>query len=189
MNTKKKYIILSLAILLVGFGLIGGTFAWYSYSNAESRVSAKVTKDKPNVIFTQTEYINVSTIMPIKDEDRYNYGTKNSFIITFPESLKNYETFIEMNLVDIKIDEELKINAYKYELLENNVIISSGNFSGLEENTMEISPRRVFHFTNLPTTNNYELIIWLSDDGTTQNDLMNKEFSAKINIVTATKKR
>ena len=39
-----------------------------------------------------------------------------------------------------------------------------------------------------PTTYNYELYIWLSDDNTNQNELMNKLFRAKININSATKK-
>ena len=39
-----------------------------------------------------------------------------------------------------------------------------------------------------PKTYNYELYIWLSDDGSNQNNLMNKGISAKINVVSAVKK-
>ena len=42
--------------------------------------------------------------------------------------------------------------------------------------------------TSYPQNYNYELYIWLSDDGTNQNNLMNKGFSAKVSVNSATKK-
>ena len=43
--------------------------------------------------------------------------------------------------------------------------------------------------SNYPQTYNYELYIWLKEDGTNQNNLMNKGFSAKINVSSALKKK
>lgn len=189
MNTKRNYIILSLAILAIGFGLVGITFAWYSYSNAESRVNATGRSDKPSVVFSQTEYIENMAIMPINDEDRYNYGTKNSFIVTVPEKLKNYDISIKINLVDIVMSSKLMINDFKYELLENGIIVSSGNFSNVVDNTIEIFPNKVLNVISYPTAYNYELIIWLSENNGDQNNIMNENFRAKINVISAVKKR
>lgn len=189
MNTKKNYIILSLAILAIGFGLVGITFAWYSYSNAESRVNASSLREKPTVVFSQTEYIESSAIMPIKDEDRYNYGTKNSFIVNILENLKKYDIALQINLVDISMSSELKMNDFKYELLENGVIVSSGNFSNLDSDTIEILPNKTLNVLNYPYAYNYELIIWLSENNGDQNNVMNKNFKARVNVISAVKKR
>ena len=40
-----------------------------------------------------------------------------------------------------------------------------------------------------PTTINYDLYIWLSEGNDDQNDLMNKVFSAKVNVDSAVKKQ
>lgn len=189
MNTKKKYIILSLGILAIGISLVGITFAWYSYSNAESKANASGKTEKPSVVFSQTEYIETTNIMPILDQDRYNYGTNNSFIINVSDRLKYYEIALQINLVDIEISPELKINNFKYELLENDIIVSSGNFSNLKENNLEILPNKVLDISTYPYAYNYKLIIWLSEDGSDQNNLMDKEFKARINVISATKKK
>ena len=49
-------------------------------------------------------------------------------------------------------------------------------------------PMTVLKPQEYPKTYTYEFYVWLSDDGTNQNYLMNKGFSAKININSATKK-
>lgn len=189
MNTKKNYIILTLAILAIGFGLVGITFAWYSYSNAESRVNATSKVSKPSVIFSQTEYIENASIMPILDEDRYNYGMKNSFIVSVPETLKKYDISMQINLVDIVMSSELKTNDFKYELLENGIIVSSGTFSNIIDNTIEIYPNKVLNVINYPFSYNYELIVWLSENNGDQNNVMNKNFKARVNVISAVKKR
>ena len=53
---------------------------------------------------------------------------------------------------------------------------------------MIIMPMTVLDPISYPETYSYELYIWLSDDGTDQNALMNKAFSAKISVNSATKK-
>ncbi len=189
MNTKKNYIVMSLAILAIGFSLIGVTFAWYSYSNAEGRASGSGISEKPSVVFAGTEYIDVSNIMPILDEDRYNYGERNSFVVTVPATLEKYEISIQINLVDISISDELKIDDMKYELLQNDIIVSSGDFSSLEGNVLSILPNQIINVPNYPYSYNYRLIIWLSDNDGDQNYLMDKELRAKINVISAVKKR
>ena len=50
-------------------------------------------------------------------------------------------------------------------------------------------PMKTITSETYPVTYNYDLFIWLSDDGSNQNELMNKVFSAKVNVNSATKKQ
>ena len=166
MEFKKIIIILSITIAIAIGIMFGASYAWYAYKNAETNINGSTIKETPNVIFSQTEYISSNQTIPIKDSDRYNYANKNSFTITIDKNLEEYEKGIEISLININMAEELKNANYKYELLQNNILNPS----------------------TYPTTYSYELLIWLSDDDSNQNALMNKEFSAKININSAIKK-
>lgn len=169
--------------------MLGISYGWYAYSNAESTINGTTIKEIPTVIFSQTEYIYSSTTMPISDEDRYNYANKNSFTVTLGENLSEYETGIEISLKDIAMSNELKIENYKYELLQDNQIISNGNFSSIGSATvLKLMPMTLMNPIKYPHTYTYDLYIWLSDDGSNQNHLMNKGFSAKVNINSAIKK-
>lgn len=169
--------------------MFGVSFAWYQYSNAESNVKGSTIKEKPTIIFSQTEYINSSINMPIEDMDRYRYANKNSFNIIYNEKLKKYEIAIDISLVDINMSEELKNSNYKYELVEDNKTIASGDFSSIgNSSALTLLPTTMVIPQNYPETHEYTLYIWLSDNKTNQNNLMNKKFSAKINVNSAIKR-
>lgn len=189
MEFKKIVIILSITTVVAIGVLFGGSYAWYAYTNAETEINSRTKEEKPTVIFSQTEYLFAKETLPILDEDRYNYGNKNSFTITVGENLRDYQTGIEISLKDIAMSNELKIANYKYELLQNGVTIASGDFSNVG-NAKELSllPMTVLTPTSYPAVYNYELYIWLSDDGSNQNELMNKAFRAKVSVNSATKK-
>ena len=105
-------ILLSVTVSIMFGLLLGMSYAWYAYSNAESNIKATTKKDAPMIVFAQTEYISSTQNMPIYDEDRYRYANKNSFTVTLGENLKEYETGLEIILNEIKIADELKINNY-----------------------------------------------------------------------------
>lgn len=189
MEFKKMIILLSITVSIMFGLLLGMSYAWYAYSNAESNIKATTKKDAPMIVFAQTEYISSTQNMPIYDEDRYRYANKNSFTVTLGENLKEYETGLEIILNEIKIADELKINNYKYELLQNKKVISSGDFSTIGEETMiKLQPMTIMTPENYPYTYIYELYIWLSENETNQNHLMDKVFGAKIDINSAVKK-
>ena len=189
MTLKKNIIVLSITIAVFIGILFGSSYAWYAYNNAESRIGGSTIKEVPTVIFAQTEYLASTITMPINDDDRYNYASKNSFTITIGEDLKKYETAIEISLKDINMSNELKNSNYKYELLQDGILVSNGNFSSINNSTsLKIMPMTKLVNDIFPRTYTYELYVWLSDDGTDQNYLMNKNFSAKINVNSAIKK-
>lgn len=189
MEFKKMIILLSITISIMFGILLGISYGWYAYSNAETNIKGTTLKTTPSIVFAQTEYIESTNIMPIYDEDKYKYGTKNSFSITLSEDLEDYETGIEIILNNINISEELKINNYKYELLQNKTVISSGDFSTIgTSSSIKLQPMTIIKPDTYPYTYIYELYIWLSEDGTNQNYLMDKYFGAKIDINSAVKK-
>lgn len=169
--------------------LLGVSYGWYAYANAESNIKSNTLKETPTIVFAQTEYITSTQNMPIYDEDRYRYANRNSFTITLGKNLQEYETGIEITLDNIKIEEDLKIENYKYELLENKKVISNGNFSNIgDTTTIKLLPMTIMTPGSYPSTYVYEFYVWLSEDETNQNDLMNKKFGAKINVTSAVKK-
>lgn len=182
-------ILLSVTISIMFGILLGVSYGWYAYANAESNIKSNTLKEAPTIVFAQTEYITSTQNMPIYDEDRYRYGNRNSFTITLGKNLQEYETGIEITLDNIKIEEDLKIENYKYELLENKKVISNGNFSNIgDTTTIKLLPMTIMTPNSYPSTYVYEFYVWLSEDETNQNDLMNKKFGAKLNITSAVKK-
>lgn len=189
MEFKKILIVFSIAIIIVTGIVFGASYAWYSYTNAETRVNGSTINASPTIIFSQNEYISSNINTPIYDKDRYTYANKNSFSITLGTDLEEYQTGLQISLQDIKIADELKIPNYKYELLQDGALVATGNFSDIgSSKTKELLGMTVMKPTSYPYTYNYELYIWLSEDETNQNNLMNKSFSAKVNINSAIKK-
>ena len=188
MSNKKTIIIMILAVSFVAAIVIGATYAWYSYENASTAINGTTIKEAPAVIFSQTEFIKDSEIVPIQDKDRYNYATKNSFLVTMGTNLSKYEVNIQISLKNINISEELKTSNYKYELLCDDNIIASSDFSNLSTDKIDLIPMTLLKPETYPHTYKYELLIWLSDNGEKQNDLMNKSFSAQISVISAVKK-
>ena len=169
--------------------LLGISYGWYAYANAETNINIVTKKEAPTVMFAQTEFISATINTPIYDDDRYRYANKNSFTVTVGENLRDYEVGLEIILNDIEISDELRIENYKYELLENKKVIASGNFNELTDtNKIDLLPMTIMNLTSYPTINVYEFYVWLSEDGTEQNNLMNKKFGAKINVNSAVKK-
>ena len=189
MEFKKLLLVLSIAMTIIVGVMFGISYGWYEYSTAQISVKGSTLKELPTVIFAHDDNISVSGIMPIYDDDRYNYAEKNTFTVTIGENLKNYEIAIEIVLSNLKMADELKIMDYKYELLQDGVTVSSGDFSNVGMSTnMSIMPMTIFKPATFPQTYTYELYIWLSENGTNQNNLMDKEFSAKLNVNSAIKK-
>lgn len=188
MEFKRILIVLSITITILMCLMMGVSYGWYAYENAQSTVSGSTIKEAPTVIFSQTEYISSTQTLPILDKDRYNYANKNSFNVTIGENLREYQVAIEISLVNISMSDELKIANYKYELLQDGITIATGNFENLDVTTIKLMPMTIVNPLGYPQTYTYELYIWLNDDGTNQNNLMNKGFNARVNINSAVKK-
>lgn len=190
MGIKKVFVVLFVSLSII-FGLmLGSSYAWYSYNNAESTLFGRTLLDKPTVIFAQDDSIVFNTNTPILDSDRYSFANITSFNVTFGENLINYDTSINILLEDINIDSELINGSFKYELMENGLTIVSGDFSNYQnDGTLELLPTKIIQEEIYPKTYVYDLFIWLSDDGTSQNELMDKKFSARVKVNNAIKRK
>ena len=60
-------ILLSITVSIMLGVLMGISYGWYAYSNAESNINASTLKEAPTVVFAQTEYITSTQNMPIYD--------------------------------------------------------------------------------------------------------------------------
>lgn len=190
MGLKRLVLVFCITIFVFTFSIFGASYAWYAYSNAETNLFGSAIKEAPTVIFAQTDVITSSINTPIYDNDRYNFANINSFNVTFGENLSGYNSAISIELYDINMSPELKISNYKYELLENENVVASGDFSNIgDNNSIILMPNKILNIDVYPATYVYDLFIWLSEDGSDQNQLMNKYFGAKIRVNSAVKKK
>ena len=53
-------ILLSVTISIMFGLLLGISYGWYAYKNAESTIAANTLKEAPSIVFAQTEYIKTT---------------------------------------------------------------------------------------------------------------------------------
>lgn len=176
----RKYLFVATIIIIITFCFIlGSSYAWYTVSGGSTDFKSVTTEADLNIIYAQDKIVKTTTSIPINDSMKERLADSNVFTVSVPEELKDYRISLRISLINITIDEELKNKAFKYELLQDNNIISSGN--GLDfiekavilKNNIEIDPTKTYTFS---------LRIWLSETGESQNDLMNKNFQGQIQV-------
>ena len=179
-------VILTLTVIILVMVSLGASFAWYSLSNGGTNFQTTTASDDVTVTYTQDDYINTVTGVPITDEEVEEKASRNQFSVLAGNNLNGYQVAVQIMLTNITIDDALKINDFKYQLLENNQVIASGTGATIGDNETLIIKEQ----TNITigTTYNYELRVWLAETGVSQNELMGKEFKAQIKIASAIKK-
>jgi hypothetical protein len=161
------------------------SYAWYTYSGGTTDFNSVLTDADLNIIYAQSSLITTTTSLPINDNEREKYAEANIFTVSAPKDLYDYQVILTISLINIQIDKELKSKDFKYELLQNGEIISSGTGLDFQEDTkilkdnIQIDPTKTY---------TYSLRIWLSETGTSQNELMNKTFKAQIQVNSIAKK-
>ena len=178
-------LIITLIVITVFALSLSASYAWYTYSGGATDFDSVTSEVDLNVIYAQSQIITTTTSLPIKDEEKEKYADTNIFTVSAPEELYNHQVILTISLINIEIDEELKSQDFKYELLENNEVIAQGSGKDFTENTkvlkdiIEINPTQNYTFG---------LRIWLSETGESQNELMNKSFKAQIQVDSVAKK-
>lgn len=185
MTFKKMILILSIAVTILIVGLLGVSYAWYSLSNSSTKFNATTANPNITVIYAQSQFISVSTGIPILEADVEQKSSKSKFTALANEELSGYNVSLGIELSQINIDDELKVDDFKIQLLENGVPIANKSGSDINGNTLILK-----ELSSITTGNtyNYELRIWINDTGVSQNELMGKSFSGKINVSSAIKK-
>jgi len=182
---RKMMLIITGIIITVFLISLSASYAWYSYSGGATDFNSVLTEADLNIIYAQSKIITTTTSLPINDIDKEKYAEANIFTVSSPKDLQEYQILLTISLINIEIDEELKSKDFKYELLQDNVVINSGTGLDFDSNTkvlketLEIDPTKSYTFA---------LRVWLSETGESQNELMNKSFKAQIQVDSVAKR-
>lgn len=200
MKFRNLIFVLTIAFSAIFLGMIGTSYAYYvATGGADINVTTGNIYTDIAVVFSQSEYINVNTGVPIEASEVDNLASKSVFTITPNlDVLTNEGTAINISLVDIMIDEKLRITDFKYKLSCNDGITSRDLSIGTGKNfTDEVISSGRLNLGSLNTddqtldinkTYTCTLRVWIEETNENQNDLMNKKFRGLIKVNTLFKK-
>ena len=176
----KKLLFTMLVIILVMLTLMLATsYAWYSFSNGATTFDA-VTNDKDvDIEFIKGDYINNNASIPISSSEVDEYSDKHQFIVKTMNNPKDNDILLNVSLVDISIDNPLRVSEFKVELYYQGSLVSTvtGNQLAISGATTKLLGTVTL---NNSTDNIFEVRVYLLDNGNDQSSLMNLNFSAKI---------
>ena len=200
MKFKKFIFVLVITSILAVAGMWGTSYAYYVSTNGTNfNVTTANVDTSLTVVFSQSEYMNMKTGVPISASDVDNYASKSVFTILPNNTLLNgYQVAVNISLINIKIDDALKVSDFKYKLTcsdgstTTNLVSGTGaSFTSdvLKNDSLSLGSLSTSANTfNASKTYTCTLRVWLQDSGSSQNNLMNKSFSGLVKVGTAIKK-
>lgn len=200
MKFKKFIFVLVITSILAVAGMWGTSYAYYVSTNGTNfNVTTANVDTSLTVVFSQSEYMNMKTGVPISASDVDNYASKSVFTILPNNTLLNgYQVAVNISLINIKIDDALKVSDFKYKLTcsDGSTTTNLGRGTGasftsdvLKNDSLSLGSLSTSANTfNASKTYTCTLRVWLQDSGSSQNNLMNKSFSGLVKVGTAIKK-
>lgn len=198
MSFKKMILVLTITFSAIFTLMLGSSYAYYVSTGGTTLNATTGNFDNPvSIVFGQGDYVNIKTGVPIREEQLSVYTTSynNFYIIPNATILDGYEASATISLTDISIDEELKVSDFKYYLVCYNI---AGNLAvpfrkigtGLDFTDEVLDSNNLVVFSSLDISREYEcsFYVYLEENGSDQNHLMNKNFSARIKIDSAFRK-
>lgn len=189
MKFKHMLFVLTVTTSIIFACMLGSSYAYYTLSNGTT-VTATTGEFDANVsvVFSESEYINLKTGVPINSTDVDKYASASKFtLIPDATKLQGYDVAVKIAISNITIDTELKISVFKYDLKCNDgsstTTIKSGTGADFTSTELEIGTLSTQNSTfNVSKTYNCALRLWLQETGSNQNALMNKSFSGLIKV-------
>ena len=189
MKFKHMLFALTVTTSIIFACMLGSSYAYYTLSNGTT-VTATTGEFDANVsvVFSESEYINLKTGVPINSTDVDKYASASKFtLIPDATKLRGYDVAVKIAISNITIDTELKISDFKYDLKCNDgsstTTIKSGTGADFTSTELEIGTLSTQNSTfNVSKTYNCALRLWLQETGSNQNALMNKSFSGLIKV-------
>ncbi|MEI3251548.1 MAG: hypothetical protein V8R79_01885 [Candidatus Gastranaerophilaceae bacterium] len=189
MKFKHMLFVLTITTSIIFACMLGSSYAYYTLSNGTT-VTATTGEFDANVsvVFSESEYINLKTGVPINSTDVDKYASASKFtLIPDATKLRGYDVAVKIAISNITIDTELKISDFKYDLKCNDgsstTTIKSGTGADFTSTELEIGTLSTQNSTfNVSKTYNCALRLWLQETGNNQNALMNKSFSGLIKV-------
>ncbi len=175
-NNKKKVSILIGAIVVVLVLIVGITYAYLSSNN---KTPANSVKSGTLLISYEDDNLNsirLENISPIYDKDIKEKASKISFQVNNTGTAKAY---VDINITDISLPNELADLEFKWALYSGDEKISNGNFRNVLDNKLLLTNNEEIESTK---NKSYELYIWISESELNQSDMMEKTFTGKITI-------
>ena len=174
----KKLLFVIIIIIGVMFSLMLATsYAWYSFSAGSTTFNA-VTSDKDvDVRFIKGEYINNTLAVPISNSEIDQYSDKHQFIVRTKNNKENNQILLKISLVDI--DTNLNDKSFYVELYYQGEKVSTVTGDQLSISGAKTKLLKTVELED-DVDNNFEVRVYLLDNGSEQNTLMKKNFSAKI---------
>ena len=200
MKFKKFIFVLVITSILAVAGMWGTSYAYYVSTNGTNfNVTTANVDTSLTVVFSQSEYMNMKTGVPISASDVDNYASKSVFTILPNNTLLNgYQVAVNISLININIDDALKVSDFKYKLTcsDGSTTTNLGSGTGasftsdvLKNDSLSLGSLSTSANTfNASKTYTCTLRVWLQDSGSSQNNLMNKSFSGLVKVGTAIKK-
>lgn len=200
MKFKKFIFVLVITSILAVAGMWGTSYAYYVSTNGTNfNVTTANVDTSLTVVFSQSEYMNMKTGVPISASDVDNYASKSVFTILPNNTLLNgYQVAVNISLINIKIDDALKVSDFKYKLTcsDGSTTTNLGSGTGasftsdvLKNDSLSLGSLSTSANTfNASKTYTCTLRVWFQDSGSSQNNLMNKSFSGLVKVGTAIKK-
>lgn len=189
MKFKHMLFVLTVTTSIIFACMLGSSYAYYTLSNGTT-VTATTGEFDANVsvVFSESEYINLKTGVPINSTDVDKYASASKFtLIPDATKLQGYDVAVKIAISNITIDTALKISGFKYDLKCNDgsstTTIKSGTGADFTSTELEIGTLSTQNSTfNVSKTYNCALRLWLQETGNNQNALMNKSFSGLIKV-------
>ena len=189
MKFKHRLFVLTVTTSIIFACMLGSSYAYYTLSNGTT-VTATTGEFDANisVVFSESEYINLKTGVPINSTDVDKYASASKFtLIPDATKLQGYDVAVKIAISNITIDTALKISDFKYDLKCNDgsstTTIKSGTGADFTSTELEIGTLSTQNSTfNVSKTYNCALRLWLQETGNNQNALMNKSFSGLIKV-------
>ena len=189
MKFKHMLFVLTVTTSIIFACMLGSSYAYYTLSNGTT-VTATTGEFDANisVVFSESEYINLKTGVPINSTDVDKYASTSKFtLIPDATKLRGYDVAVKIAISNITIDTALKISDFKYDLKGNDgsstTTIKSGTGADFTSTELEIGTLSTQNSTfNVSKTYNCALRLWLQETGSNQNALMNKSFSGLIKV-------
>lgn len=189
MKFKHMLFVLTVTTSIIFACMLGSSYAYYTLSNGTT-VTATTGEFDANisVVFSESEYINLKTGVPINSTDVDKYASTSKFtLIPDATKLRGYDVAVKIAISNITIDTALKISGFKYDLKCNDgsstTTIKSGTGADFTSTELEIGTLSTQNSTfNVSKTYNCALRLWLQETVNNQNALMNKSFSGLIKV-------
>lgn len=189
MKFKHMLFVLTVTTSIIFACMLCSSYAYYTLSNGTT-VTATTGEFDANVsvVFSESEYINLKTGVPINSTDVDKYASASKFtLIPDATKLRGYDVAVKIAISNITIDTALKISDFKYDLKCNDgsstTTIKSGTGADFTSTELEIGTLSTQNSTfNVSKTYNCALRLWLQETGSNQNALMNKSFSGLIKV-------